>query len=215
MLRTNDGVKTTGARSVMSASLVKTLPQWGSQRCGWVLNGTANITMLVSTFHSNYATSMNRRDGHRKLYNLFFINENSVNKNDPINPMGLQSYFLKKNSDFLHFRRKYDFFITSARDNRKPYGFIGFSCVRWYPPKTSTGTFYIILYITTTRSQYHNGIKTFISLYVVVILRQNMPTKTVQTYRHTCRCGHTWDSDKKHPKVCPKCKSYDWDKVKE
>ena len=31
--------------------------------------------------------------------------------------------------------------------------------------------------------------------------------------KHSClKCGNEWDSTLKHPKACPKCKSYTWDK---
>lgn len=33
--------------------------------------------------------------------------------------------------------------------------------------------------------------------------------------KHICkRCTYTWDSLLDHPKTCPKCKSYFWDKVR-
>jgi predicted Zn-ribbon and HTH transcriptional regulator len=34
-------------------------------------------------------------------------------------------------------------------------------------------------------------------------------------FQCTCRCGHVWISrDKERPRVCPKCKSPNWDRPK-
>jgi len=26
------------------------------------------------------------------------------------------------------------------------------------------------------------------------------------------RCGHEWEARVEHPRVCPRCKTYEWDK---
>ena len=37
--------------------------------------------------------------------------------------------------------------------------------------------------------------------------------KALRTFSHLClRCDHDWVSRLKRPRVCPKCKSYSWDK---
>jgi len=38
------------------------------------------------------------------------------------------------------------------------------------------------------------------------------PTATAELVCKRPGCGHVWVPRVPHPKVCPKCKSYDWDK---
>lgn len=39
-----------------------------------------------------------------------------------------------------------------------------------------------------------------------------MTVKGIQAELKCLRCGHEWRPDVEHPKVCPRCKSYLWDK---
>lgn len=34
----------------------------------------------------------------------------------------------------------------------------------------------------------------------------------VERFRHTCRCGWTWDSDNSNPVMCPTCRDRNWNK---
>ena len=41
-----------------------------------------------------------------------------------------------------------------------------------------------------------------------------MVTRTREINEHTCQhCGHVWLSKMDRPGICPKCKSYNWDKT--
>lgn len=44
-----------------------------------------------------------------------------------------------------------------------------------------------------------------------------LPIGKVQLWGYRCRCGHEWLARNKDepPRVCPKCKSANWDKPKQ